>query len=97
MSDTPGRVDDLGVDDPYAVLPDRAHAQLGLERHPELTYDDHVQRRAKRLRHLGRDRDAASRQAKDNDGLVPQVPQPHGHPAHTSPPATNCSAAHALP
>jgi hypothetical protein len=73
-------VDDLGVDDPHPVLSDRAHAQLGLERHPELAHDDHVQRRAQRLRHLERDRDPAPRQAKDNDGLAPQVPEPGGKP-----------------
>jgi len=64
------------VDDPHPVLPDRAHAQLGLERHPELAHDDDIQRRAKRPGHLRRDRDAAPRQAQQNDGLAPQVPQP---------------------
>ena len=76
----PGRVHDLGVDDPHPVLPDRAHAQLGLERHPELPHDDDIQRRAQRPRHLKRDRDAAPRQAQDNDRLAPQVPQPGGKP-----------------
>ena len=73
-------MDDRGVEDPHPVLPDRAHAQLGLERHPELTHDDDIQRRAKRPRHLKRDRDAAPRQAQDNDRLAPQVPQPGGQP-----------------
>jgi hypothetical protein len=74
----PGPVDDLGVDDPHPVLPDRAHAQLGLERHPELTHHDDIQRRAKRAGHLRRDQDAAPWQAQDNDRLAPQVPQTGG-------------------
>jgi hypothetical protein len=73
-------VDDLGVDDPHPVLPDRAHAQLGPERHPELAHHDDIQRRAKRPRHLERDRHAAPRQAEHDDGLTPQVPQPGGTP-----------------
>jgi hypothetical protein len=59
----PGLADDLRAEDPHPVLPDRAHAQLRPERHPELTYHDDIQRRAEHPRHLERDRDPAPRQA----------------------------------
>ncbi len=75
-----GRESDRGVDDPHPVFSDCAHAQLGLQRHPELAHDDDIQRRAQRLRHLERDRHSAPRQAQHNDKLAAQVTQPGGKP-----------------
>ena len=69
----PRRPDDLAVDHPYAVLPDGAHPELGVERHPELADHDHIQRRTERPGHLERDRDTAPRQAEHDHRLAPQV------------------------
>jgi hypothetical protein len=74
----PRRLDDLAVDHPHAVLPDRAHPQLGLVRHPELADHDHIQRRPQRPGHLQRNRHTAPRQAEHNHRLAPQVLQPGG-------------------
>ena len=76
----PAGLRDLGVDDPHPVLPDRAHAQLGLERHPQLAHDDDIQRRAQRPGHPERDRDPAPRQAQHHDRLAAQMPQPGREP-----------------
>ncbi len=43
---------DLGVEDDDALLPHRAHRELGLEGHAELAYDDHVEGSVQRLGHL---------------------------------------------
>jgi hypothetical protein len=60
----PGDADDFRVEDLYAVLADGAHAQLWLERHPELADDDDIQRRAQGTGDLEGDRHAAARKAK---------------------------------
>src|SRR5690606_6982891 len=79
LGDT-GHAHDLGVDHPGAVLADRAHAQLGLERHAQLADDDDVQRRAQRGGDLVGHRDTTPGQAQHDDGLVAQVRQLRGQP-----------------
>ena len=70
--------DHLGIDDPDVALPDRAHAQLGLDGYAELADHDHVERCAQRPRHLRRDRHAATGQREHHDVLAAQVQHPVG-------------------
>jgi hypothetical protein len=69
------------VDAPYAVLADRAHAQLRLEGHAEFAHQDDVQRRSEVPGDFRGDRDAAPRQAEDDHVLVPEVVQTLGQAA----------------
>jgi hypothetical protein len=59
----------LRLEHPNAPFADGAHRELGLAGHPELAHDDHVERDAERTRHLGRDRNATSRESDDDDGV----------------------------
>jgi hypothetical protein len=72
--------DHLVVDDPHAVLADRAHAQLGLERHTELADHDHIQRGMQGPGHLERDGHPAPREAEHDHRLATEMPQPGGQP-----------------
>ena len=66
----PGAGQHVPVDDEDAVLADRPDRQLGLERHPELADQDHVERRAQSPGDLEGHGDTAPRQAQDDGVLV---------------------------
>ena len=55
------------VEHPHTVLADGAEGQFGLERHAELAHDEDVERRLQCLGDLEGHRQAAARQAEDDD------------------------------
>ena len=63
----------LLVDDPNSALADGSHRQLGLEGHPELPHDDHVERRSEGLGHLEGDGHPATGQPEHHDVAAPDV------------------------
>jgi len=69
---------DLLVNDAHPVFTDRSHAQLRLERHPQLAHYDHTQRRPQGPGDLEGHWDATSRQANNHDTLTAQMPQSRG-------------------
>ena len=74
----PGASHDLGIAHLGSALTDRAHGQLGLERHSQLSRHDDIQWRTQCLSHLGRHGHPASGEAQNDHVLVMQVRQPRG-------------------
>ncbi len=77
----PGHGEHLTVEDPHAVLADRAHAELRLIRHTELANDDHIERRIQLSGDLERNRHPAPRQAEHDHLLVAEAPPSVARPA----------------
>ncbi len=73
-----GHGDNLLVEDADIAFADRAHRELGLERHAELAHDDDVEGSLQLLGDLKRDRDAPARQSEYDEILVGKGSEPLG-------------------
>ena len=59
----PAPSDQVAIEHPHTVFPDRTHRDLGVGRHAELAHDDHIEGHVERRGDLGRDRNSAAGEA----------------------------------
>ena len=71
------RPDDLLVLNSYPVLADRPHGQLRLERSPQLSHDDDVERCAQGRCHLCGDGHTSTGQPEDDGPVASETGRPH--------------------